>query len=179
MRWVHLRDHEAPLERFAAEAAALADRLRADAPDVRLSVNTHAGVAHVLGAGLHTGACGPSVAVAREAIGPNAVLGYSAHASGEAARAAREGADYVFFSPVYPTTSKPGAAGQGIAALAAAVRAPAPIYALGGLTPERVLPCLEAGAYGVAVLSGILHAASPAAAATAYRDALGHAASRS
>lgn len=49
---------------------------------------------------------------------------------------------------------------------------PVPVFALGGITPERVAPCRTAGAHGVAVLSGILNATTPNAAARAYLRAL-------
>ena len=47
-----------------------------------------------------------------------------------------------------------------LAAFAAICRAakPTPVYALGGITPDRVQQCRDAGAYGTAVLSNILHA---------------------
>jgi len=60
--------------------------------------------------------------------------------------------------------------GAGIDSLAQVVEAVAdvPIFALGGVTPERVRPCLEAGAHGVAVLSGVFGEADPAEAARRY-----------
>jgi thiamine monophosphate synthase len=47
-----------------------------------------------------------------------------------------------------------------------------PVYALGGVTPGRVEDCLRAGAVGVAVISGVLGAPSPAAAIADYLRAL-------
>jgi len=69
--------------------------------------------------------------------------------------AARSGASVVTFSPVHAPRSKPGE-GVGLDALAHVCRgSPVPVIALGGITPERVQPCLRAGAHGVAVLSSI------------------------
>ena len=86
------------------------------------------------------------------------LVGRSCHDAGEVDRAAAEGCDYVFVSPVYPTDSKPGygpALGPlGLAALCD--RAPMPVYALGGVLPERVGECLRAGAHGVAVMGPVL-----------------------
>jgi thiamine monophosphate synthase len=47
-----------------------------------------------------------------------------------------------------------------------------PVFAIGGLTPQRVAPVLAAGAHGVAVRSAILGAPDPALAARAFAVAL-------
>ena len=166
VRWVHLRDHAAPASRFSASAVALVDRLRAVRPDVRISVNTRAAIAGPLGLGVHVGRRGPAPEAARRRYGADVLIGYSAHTAEAGVRAAEAGADYLFFSPVFETPSKPGRAGAGLDALAVCCRAaPCPVFALGGVTPEQVRRCLDAGAYGVAVLSGILAARDPAGAA--------------
>jgi thiamine monophosphate synthase len=43
-----------------------------------------------------------------------------------------------------------------------------PVIAIGGITPERAVRLREAGAYGVAVLSGIWGARDPRGAVKAY-----------
>jgi thiamine-phosphate diphosphorylase len=84
-------------------------------------------------------------------------------------RAEREGADFATFSPVFATRSKPDATPAGLDALTeAAASTSLPVYALGGISPDRVSRCREAGAAGVAVMSGILQAADPMGAARAY-----------
>ena len=172
VRWVHLRDHTAPASQFSTAAAALVDRLRAVRPDVRISVNTRIALAGPLGLGVHVGRRGPTPETARRRLGAGVLIGYSAHSAEAGGRAAAAAADYLFFSPVFETVSKPGRAGAGLDALAACCRAaPCPVFALGGVTPERVPHCLDAGAYGVAVLSGILAARDPAGAARRYLSA--------
>ena len=167
--WVQLRDHEASPERFDDEAGRFVTALRARRPGVALSVNTHTDVARRLGVGLHVGTRRPSAEAAQRRL-PGALFSVAAHSVEEAGAAAGDGADAVLFSPVFPTTSKPGRPGAGLAALAACCAAlPAtPVLALGGVTPERVAGCLAAGAHGVAVLSGILHAADPAVATSRF-----------
>ncbi len=177
LRWVHLRDHAAPEDAFAEAAHVLARRLRrarGTGQHVRHTVNTRLGAARALGSGLHVGRRGPTVEEARRRLGEGALLGFSAHGRAGATCAAAAGADYLFFSPVYPTRSKPGHPGRGVEALRAvcAAAGQAPVFALGGVTPARAATCRAAGAYGVAVLSGILRADDPTAATRAYLDAL-------
>jgi thiamine-phosphate pyrophosphorylase len=43
-----------------------------------------------------------------------------------------------------------------------------PLYALGGVTPDRCETCLDAGAVGIAVLSGVLGAKNPSEAVAKY-----------
>jgi thiamine-phosphate pyrophosphorylase len=99
-------------------------------------------------------------------------IGFSAHAGD--ARAAWEGADYVFFGPVFDTPSKRGVmSATGTEELALAARsAGMPVFAIGGITPERVPFARRAGARGVAVRAGVFQAFDPAAAVRAYSDAL-------
>jgi thiamine-phosphate pyrophosphorylase len=176
---VHLRDHAASPEAFADRARSLAARLRTRRPDVVLVVNGHPRVAQELGALLHVGHRGPSVEEARRLVGPGALLSFAAHSPTDALRAARAGADVLLVSPLFRTLTHPGETPGEIillrrtcAALAAVEPYPC-VYGLGGIQPEHVAPCLEAGAHGVAVLSGLLEAPDPEAAARAYLDALG------
>lgn len=173
VRWVHLRDHEADAPRFAEAANALHAGLRTLAPNLWVSTNRHPAVASALGVGVHLGAWGPDVASVRRRFPDLTPVGYSAHTLAEAAEAARAGAHYVTLSPIFPTSSKPSHPGLGLDVLAAwaAALVPTPVYALGGITPARAAACLERGAAGVAVLSGILAAPDAAAAVQAYRTA--------
>ena len=119
----------------------------------RVVVNDRADVALASGAdGVHLRASGPSVERVR-ALGPGGwLVGRSAHSLEELARAAT--ADYIIFGTVFATDSKPGVAGQGVAALAEAVgRVKVPVLAIGGLTLDRAETCARAGAAGVAAIS--------------------------
>lgn len=170
IRWIHLRDHAAGAGAFLRHAAALADRVHAVQPSVTFSINTHAQAAHELGMGLHASWRSPRPeAMAAPVPRP---LGYSAHHIMEVPPARRRVVDYVTYSPVFPTSSKPGHPGTGVAALRRfCAQSGGPVLALGGITPERARRCCAAGAAGVAVLSGILHATDPARAARAYINA--------
>ncbi|WP_308389393.1 Nudix family hydrolase [Acidithiobacillus sp. AMEEHan] len=100
---------------------------------------------------------------------PEQAFGVSCHSPACLQQAARLGARYAFLSPLFATATHPGAEALGPERFAEWV-APAalPVIALGGMTPERVALARQAGAQGVAVLSGILEAADPAQATRAY-----------
>jgi len=90
-------------------------------------------------------------------------LSASCHHEAELRQASENGADFALLSPVFPTTSHPGAAHLGVEGfekLAAA--APLPVIALGGITPENRG---EIADYGIAVISAILEADDPRRAA--------------
>jgi thiamine-phosphate diphosphorylase len=114
------------------------------------------------------------VAEARRLLGPGARIGLSTHAADEAARAAAEGADWIFAGTIYATPSHPGRAGCGPEGLPPVVAAAVgtPVLAIGGVTPTRVAEVLAAGAHGVAVVRGVWRARDPAVAARAYLEAL-------
>jgi thiamine-phosphate pyrophosphorylase len=158
--WVLLRDYGVADDDFAGAAFDLVAELRAIEPSLILSVGRHLELANALDAGVQTGRDGPSISEVREAIGPLHPVGYSAHDAGEAAAEAEAGADYILLGPVYQTTTHPGWPALGIEALsdAAQVAGPVPVFAIGGVTPALVPACRAAGAFGVAVLGGILDA---------------------
>lgn len=191
IRWVQLRDHQAKLDDFADAAIRLVDRIREAAPGTRISINRRLDVADSLNVFFHTGHSGPAIRDARlkfskpvipgqlRMAGPGearcdggrgVIIGYSSHSVQEALEAVKEGADYLFFSPVFPTSSKPGHPGTGLEALALCCKAvaPVPVYALGGITPDRVNACMNNGAQGVAVLSGILKSDAISESVAAY-----------
>lgn len=123
--------------------------------------------------GVHLARDATSVAEARRLLGPDAIIGYSAHEGAEARSAAESGASYVTLSPIYPTESKPGAPARGVGWLGDAVRGlDIPALALGGITPERTHAVRAAGAWGVATVSSLGAAPDVTAAARAFCVAL-------
>jgi thiamine-phosphate pyrophosphorylase len=162
LRAVQLREKDLPagaLFRLAGELRALTWRFGA-----RLLVNDRLDVAVAVGAdGLHLPADGLPPAAARRVLGHDRLLGASVHAAAEASAAGREGADYVFFGPVYETPSKRAyGPPRGLDGLAeACARSPVPVLAIGGVTAERVADVARAGAAGVAVIRPLLEAGDP------------------
>lgn len=189
---VLLRAHElSPAARME-----LAIRLRAalEGTAARLLVSRDLEAARATAAaGVHLGERGPSLAEARRATGEDALLGWSAHSEAEALRALDEGADYVFFSPIFETPAKgsasqtsdfqalapfPGSAPPpvarepvGLERLAAlARRVPGRVVALGGIDAGNAAEAMRAGVAGVAVLRAILPAPDPARATRAMLE---------
>ncbi|MBP1154689.1 MULTISPECIES: thiamine phosphate synthase [unclassified Paenibacillus] len=108
------------------------------------------------------------------AIAPQGMrIGCSVHSADEATEASLQGANYVIFGHVYPTSSKPGLAPRGIAALRQTVDAAnVPVIAIGGIEPNSVDEVLSTGAAGVAILSSVLLHSDPVGQVYAYREAL-------
>jgi thiamine-phosphate pyrophosphorylase len=124
--------------------------------------------------GVHLGVSSQSVAEARRLLGPERLIGYSAHSPEELALVAELGADFATFSPIFFTPSK-AAYGppQGLQRLAAACSAsPIPVFALGGIDPSRIAAIRQTGGQGVAVISAILASSEPRLAAQTLSTAL-------
>lgn len=177
-RWVMVREKDlaaAALTAFASRLVGLARHYRAS-----VLVNGDAAVAAAAGAaGVHLQA-GADVGAARRALGPRALIGVSTHTPAEAEAAAQAGADYVTFSPVFATASKPGYGPtdeSGLARLAAVAGGLSlPVIALAGVTAANASACLAAGAAGIAVMGPVMGAADPAAVVRELIAALGMAA---
>jgi thiamine-phosphate pyrophosphorylase len=141
----------------------------------KLFINDRTDVALGVGAdGIHCPEKGVPVPVARQ-VYPEALVGASAHSLERAVEAGTSGADFVLFGPVFPTPSKAKYGDpQGLDALSLVAReAGVPVFAIGGITPEKAQVCLEKGAAGVGVISAILSAKDVPAAVEAFRRRLG------
>ena len=132
--------------------------------EAKLFINTHTCIASDVGAaGVHLPANAESVGsikaeIEKSGIGVPSYIGCSVHSFDAAKKREAEGADFVTYSPIYPTASKPGyGPAVGTASLAEVVEGvKLPVFALGGITPARVPECLAAGTFGVAVMSGVM-----------------------
>lgn len=96
-------------------------------------------------------------------------LGASVHSAADAVAAEREGADWVVVGHIYATRSHEGIAGRGVGLVAAvAHQTTLPCIAIGGVRPAHVGTLRDAGAFGVAAISGIWGAPSAESAASDY-----------
>lgn len=107
--------------------------------------------------GVHLGQDDFPIPMARELLGEGRIIGGSAATLDEALKCLSEGADYVGFGPVYPTSSKDDAGPvSGIDILKQVVEIiPLPIIAIGGVGAENIPDVMRAGAHGIAVISAV------------------------
>ena len=101
---------------------------------------------------------------ARRILPADAVIGASIHDRDEAAAAIRGGADFLVAGTLFRSASHPGGEPKGVAWLGEVAALGRPVIGIGGIDPARVIEVLEAGVYGVAVISAVWNAADPAAA---------------
>jgi thiamine-phosphate pyrophosphorylase len=134
-----------------------------------LIVNGRPDVAVAAGAdGVHLPARGLPPERVREHFGHQLLVGCSTHDL-EEVEAAREAAvDYVIFGPVWET---PGKSAVGLSALRRAVDVGLPLYAIGGVSPERLAELAAAGAHGAAGIRLFRDRAAAEAALDAARAA--------
>ena len=143
----------------------------------RLFVNDRADIAAAVGAdGVHCPEDGFSPAAVRRISGDQTLVGVSTHSLESALEAERAGADFVTFGPVFETASKSKyGPPQGLERLGEVTGAVGlPVFAIGGVTPERVASCLENGAWGVAVVSSVFASADVPGAVRGFERALGN-----
>lgn len=83
------------------------------------------------------------------------VLGASVHSAKEALQAQRAGAAYITAGHVFATDCKPGVPPRGLSFLWEVCETVPhlPVYALGGIHAQNAPACIQAGAYGVCVMS--------------------------
>ena len=171
---MQLREKDATTRAFIDEARALKAAL---APfGAPLAINDRLDVALAVDAdGLHVGQDDLPVADARRLLGPGKFIGLSITALDQALRPDAAAADYLGVGPIYAQQTKSDAAAplgiDGLRRLRGLTGKP--IVAIGGLTPDNSAPVLAAGADGLAVVSAIVAATDPEAAARRFAALFG------
>jgi thiazole tautomerase (transcriptional regulator TenI) len=133
--------------------------------DVALAANAH-------GVQLGRGALAPQDV---RGIAPHLAVGVSIHSvTVQIPPTPSELIDWIIFGQLFESQSHPGGTGQGLMELRhMTAMTNIPIVAVGGITPERIAKVRDAGAAGIAVISGIWDAREPSAAATHYLSLYG------
>jgi thiamine-phosphate pyrophosphorylase len=134
-----------------------------------LFVNDRADIARCAGAdGVHLS--GRSM-FTTDALRLGLLVGVSTHNAPEIDAAV--GALFCTFGPIYDTPSKRSMGSPvGTAALATCAKKELPLYALGGVTKEKIPELLANGAAGVAVIAAVLAQKSPVKSALALLEEL-------
>lgn len=106
--------------------------------------------------GVHVGQSDMEAGDVRAKIGPDKILGVSAHTVEQAKLAEAQGADYLGVGAVFPTGSKDDAdevRGETLKEICQAVNIP--VIAIGGITADNTPQLAGSGICGIAVISAI------------------------
>ena len=155
-RFIQLRDKStASRDRLSLADACVA---RVHAAGGLLVVNDRADIARLSGAdGVHVGQDDLPVEDARAIVGPDAIVGISTHDNDQVDAALKSTATYVAVGPIYGTATKDtGYSARGLALIHHAAAGGRPVVAIGGITLDRAVEVLDAGAASVAVISDLL-----------------------
>lgn len=156
LKALHLREKDlegAELFNLAKELKALTDKY-----DAHLFINDRMDIAKAMNLrGVHLAENSVSVTVARSFLGRDFLIGKSTHSIEGAIDAEKQGADFITFSPIYETPSKMGyGEPQGIDSLKeVCAKINIPVFALGGVTEEKIEELTRAGAKGVSLIREI------------------------
>jgi thiamine-phosphate pyrophosphorylase len=164
--WIQLREKDLTAKEFsslAREALAQTGRANRRGFPTQILLNDRLDIAlSERAAGVHLGEKSLPVREVRKWLGAQAyravrgnfLVGVSCHSLESAVSAAQNGADYIFFGPVFATPSKEAfGEAQGLPLLAEICRSVSiPVLAIGGITREDAAACLAAGAAGIAAI---------------------------
>jgi thiamine-phosphate pyrophosphorylase len=138
----------------------LAEDLHRMTAPTPLIVNDYAEIAkRVEVEGVHVGQDDDSIADVRAAVSRPVIVGKSTHSLEQARAAAREGADYIGFGPIFATPTKPDYKPIGLDQIKQVhVDLALPIFCIGGIKLGNLEQVVAAGARRVVIVSGLLNA---------------------
>lgn len=112
--------------------------------------------------GVHLGQQDLPIALARQLLGSQRLIGRSTHCPDDLHRAIQDGADYIGVGPVYETPTKAGRPAAGFDYVRyAAAHATLPWFAIGGIDTSNLPEVLAANVDRVAIVRTIMHAGQP------------------
>lgn len=153
--FVQLREKHLPEEEFVREALQIKELCQKYR--VPFVINDNVEIAKKIDAdGVHVGQDDMEAENVRGILGPDKIIGVSAHNVEEALRAESHGADYLGVGAVFSTSSKPDAGNishETVKAICEAVKIP--VIGIGGISRENILQLRGNGLCGVAVISAI------------------------
>ena len=112
--------------------------------------------------GVQLGEKGLSTDAARAILGGDVLIGRSVHSLEGAKVAEKEGADFLLVGTIFPSSTHPGEETAGPRLVTRITsECSLPTIGIGGINESNVASVIEAGAQGVAVISGILQSSDP------------------
>ncbi len=146
---------------------------KGNVPMSKMVINDRVDVAFVTGAAaVHLAWHSLDVAVVKAKF-PHLAVGCSIHSFEEGVRAQQNRTDYVVYGHIFFTNSKTGLKPKGLEELKKITEfLTVPVIAIGGILPENAKQVIQAGAKGIAVMSGIFDAHDPQAAVKAYKNVI-------
>ena len=169
---VQLREKNASDEEILQEAALL--KPVCERYHVPLIINDRPDLAKKAGAsGVHVGLSDMGIQKARQLLGPDFIIGGSAHNVEEALAAQEAGADYIGCGAVFGSTTKTNVTQLPIETLKAICQAvKIPVVAIGGVTADNLHLLSGTGISGAAVVSGLFKPDDKAAAVGHFMEEL-------
>lgn len=154
--FLQLREKDLAFEDFVQIAREI--KIVTDKYKIPYVINDNVEVAIAVGAdGVHLGQGDEHIRRAREKLGPDRIIGLSAHTVDEARLAQENGADYIGVGAVFNTSTKSDANTVSIETLKQICLAvDIPVVAIGGISERNILELSGTGVDGVAVISAIL-----------------------
>jgi thiamine-phosphate pyrophosphorylase len=114
--------------------------------------------------GVHLGKEDIPLKEARKLLGNNKIIGGTAHSLKEAEKAEREGADYIGFGHIFPTSSKlkltPSVGVEELKKVVKTINIP--IFAIGGISLTNIEEIIRTGVHGAAVIGSVVKSSDPA-----------------
>ena len=167
---VQVREKDVPSRVYVSQLLSVRPLLRERG--IPLFVNDRVDVALAVEAdGVHLGQTDLPLSMARGVAAGRLLIGVSCESVQDGVDAERGGADYVSVSPVFATPTKTDTASalglDGVRAVRRAVRVP--VVTIGGINATNAADVIRAGADGICVVSAIVSAPDPRAAAASLR----------
>ncbi|HEY3250837.1 MAG TPA: thiamine phosphate synthase [Ignavibacteria bacterium] len=163
-------------ELSAKELLKLAKRLRilAKKTNTELFINDRYDIALLSNAdGLHL----PENGILPSHINRNKriIMGRSVHSLMAAREAEKNGFDYILFGPVFRTPAKiKFGSPQGLSKLEKVCNSVnIPVFAVGGINPQRAKKCVESGAHGIAVIRELMLSPNISKTLRDFKEAIG------
>lgn len=152
---VQLREKDVTDEQFIKLAEAL--KPICHKYNVPFIINDNVSVAKAVDAdGVHIGQDDMTISQARAILGPDKIIGTSAHNVAEAIKAVADGADYIGCGAVFGSGTKTDASYLGVDGLKAICDVcPLPVVAIGGINKDNIHLLKHSGTDGVALVSAL------------------------